>query len=528
MNKQANRRRRLPVLSVLSLALLGALSMPAFAAEPVCLDTNGNPSGEPTTQGQEFGIENTTCDDAGTAYGILNNASAFFSAAFGLRNTANGNWSSAFGRDNVASGYGSSAFGSNNKATGRSSNAFGLGNHADGEHSSALGDQNTASVRFSNAVGYFNTASGLGSSAIGYSNNASGLLSSAFGGRNDGLGDYSSAFGYASQALNKGSTAIGYQAIADRDYAVAVGQAGGEHQIIHLADGTQDTDAVNLRQLNAAIAGGMFDPTAIMHALGGGAAWVGGIPTAPTYTIQGVGYDNVGAALAAIDGWMTSNANGVQYDDASHATATLDGASGTQVKNVADGVDPMDAVNKGQMDAGDAAALEAAQQYADTGDAATLASANAHADVGDAATLAAAKAHAVAGDATTLSASKAYTDTTATQTLSSAKSYTDAKFAAWNDTFTQYQQQVDRRFAQTDRRIDQIGAMGSAMTHMAVNAANGNSSKGRIAIGVGTQGSQGAVSIGYGKRIGDRGSFSLGASFSSGESSVGGGFGFDL
>jgi len=43
--------------------------------------------------------------------------------------------------------------------------------------------------------------------------------------------------------------------------------------------------------------------------------------------------------------------------------------------------------------------------------------------------------------------------------LNSAKSYTDAKFAVWNDTFIQYQQQVDKRFAQTDRRIDQIGAM---------------------------------------------------------------------
>ena len=271
------------------------------------------------------------------------------------------------------------------------------------------------------------------------------------------------------------------------------------HQILHLAD---RYPWLGSRAVGPAIS-----------AFGRGAAWAGGVFTAPTYTIQGVGYDNVGAALAAIDGWMTSNAHGVQYDDASHATATLDGASGTQVKNVADGVDPMDAVNKGQLDAGDAATLDAAQQYADAGDAATLASANAHAD---------------AGDAATLSASKAYTDSTATQTLTSAKSYTDAKFAAWNDTFTQYQQQVDRRFAQTDKRIDQIGAMGSAMTHMAVNAANGNSSKGRIAIGVGAQGSQGAVSIGYGKRIGDRGSFSLGASFSSGESSVGGGFGFDL
>ena len=179
-------------------------------------------------------------------------------------------------------------------------------------------------------------------------------------------------------------------------------------------------------------------------------------------------------------------------------------------------------------DAGDAATLEQANMHADAGDASTLASAKAHADVGDTATLAAAKAHATAGDAATLTTAKAYTDTTATQTLASAKSYTDQKFAAWTDTFTQYQQQVDTRFAQTDRRIDQIGAMGSAMTQMSVNAANGNGAKGRVAIGIGTQGSQGAVSIGYGKRLGDRGSFSLGASFSSGESSAGAGFGFDL
>jgi hypothetical protein len=181
-----------------------------------------------------------------------------------------------------------------------------------------------------------------------------------------------------------------------------------------------------------------------------------------------------------------------------------------------------------QGPAGQDADLTQVAQMIDDGDAATLEAANDHADSGDAATLASANAHADAGDASTLTASKAYADTKSASTLGSANAYTDQKFAAWNDTFTQYQQQVDRRFAQTDKRIDQIGAMGSAMTHMAVNAANGNSAKGRIAIGVGTQGSQGAVSIGYGKRLGDRGSFSLGASFSSGESSVGGGFGFDL
>ena len=73
-------------------------------------------------------------------------------------------------------------------------------------------------------------------------------------------------------------------------------------------------------------------------------------------------------------------------------------------------------------------------------------------DTTSAATLASANAHADAGDAATLTASKTYTNSTATQTLTSAKSYTDSKFAAWNDTFTQYQQQVDKRFAQTDKR----------------------------------------------------------------------------
>ena len=38
MNKQVIRRRRVPALSVLSLALLGGLSLPAFAAEPLCHD----------------------------------------------------------------------------------------------------------------------------------------------------------------------------------------------------------------------------------------------------------------------------------------------------------------------------------------------------------------------------------------------------------------------------------------------------------------------------------------------------------
>lgn len=74
--------------------------------------------------------------------------------------------------------------------------------------------------------------------------------------------------------MNGGSTAIGYQAIADRDYAIAVGKTGGEHQIIHLAAGTDDFDAVNVGQLH---------PFA--------AAFGGGVFTAPSFTIQGASFN---------------------------------------------------------------------------------------------------------------------------------------------------------------------------------------------------------------------------------------------
>ncbi|MFO1474635.1 MAG: hypothetical protein U1F20_09050 [Lysobacterales bacterium] len=472
MNKNANRLYALPAVSILVLGLLAALPAPAFAADPRCLDADGMAIvPEPgTDQGSEGGTDNATCKGTASAYGQQNNASAEYSSAFGYHNTAYGEYGNAFGQYNVAAGFNSNAFGYGNESFGFNGSAFGFMNSALGENSSVFG--------------YRSTASGKDSSVFGRSSEAQGVASSALG--------------YYAKALNIGSTAIGYRAVADRDYAVSVGAAGAEHQIIHLADGTEDFDAVNVRQMKM-----------LANWFGGGASFDHGVFIAPNFTIQGANYNSVAAAFAAVDTKLTAlgtgtgtgpagprgpagppgpagpqgpagadgtggNALAVTYDDAGHASITLAGADGdggnegTQVKNVADGTDPMDAVNKRQMDAGDAT------------------------------------------------------------TLASANAYTDQQFAAWNDSFTQYQQGVERRFAQTDRRIDQVGAMSSAMTHMAVNAANGSGAKGRIAIGVGLQGGEGAVSIGYGKRVGTRGSFTLGAAFGDGENSVGAGFGLDL
>ena len=159
-------------------------------------------------------------------------------------------------------------------------NAFACGysNEASGPSSSAVGTENTASAGSSNAFGHDNAASAFSSNAFGSGNTASGSFSSAFGVGNTASGAFSSAFGLQSSALNSYSTAIGYRALADRDYAVSVGRPDRLNQIIYLADGTQDTDAVNVRQLNSAIAsaGGFGDFGALAAGFGGGASWSGG------------------------------------------------------------------------------------------------------------------------------------------------------------------------------------------------------------------------------------------------------------
>ncbi|HWU71758.1 MAG TPA: YadA-like family protein, partial [Pseudoxanthomonas sp.] len=170
----------------------------------------------------------------------------------------------------------------------------------------------------------------------------------------------------------------------------------------------------------------------------------------------------------------------VEYDDAGKATATLKGENGTQVKNVADGVDAMDAVNVQQMEA---------------------------------------------GDAQTLATSKTYTDTKSTQTLASANAYTDSKFASWNDSFTQFQNNVEQRFAKTDARIDRMGAMGGAMSAAAMNTA-GLPGQNRVGVGFGMQGGRSAMAVNYQRLVRSNASVSIGGAISGDESSISAGAGF--
>ena len=208
------------------------------------------------------------------------------------------------------------------------------------------------------------------------------------------------------------------------------------------------------------------------------------------------------------------------------------GAVGSErrITNVAAAVAGTDAVNLDQMNSAIAAASLGGvdQTYVDGGDASTLASANDHADSGDASTLASANDHADAGDVATLASARSYTDTRATATLHSANAYTDQRVDALSAQFATLQGDVWERLDRTDRRIDRSGAMTTAMAQMTANAAGGRSDRGRIAVGVGAQNGESALSVGYGRRVGDRASLTFGAAISGSESSAGIGMGFDL
>ena len=130
-----------------------------------------------------------------------------------------------------------------------------------------------------------------------------------------------------------------------------------------------------------------------------------------------------------------------------------------------------------------------------------------------------------AGDAATLSAANSYTDTTATQTLTSANAYTDSRFAAMDDNFEHFRTETERRFLDQDRRIDRQGAMSSAMLNMATSTA-GIRTENRVGVGVGFQGGEKALSIGYQRALSDRATITIGGAFSGDEKSVGVGAGF--
>ena len=139
----------------------------------------------------------------------------------------------------VAIGQGSTA--------NRSSVAIGAGASAQGPASQATGA----------AFGTGSTANGAGATALGASSNATGSHVLAVGALAQVAADNGSALGYGASVTATGtnSVALGQASVADRANTVSVGNAttNSQRQIVNVAAGTQNTDAVNLGQMNTAL-----------------------------------------------------------------------------------------------------------------------------------------------------------------------------------------------------------------------------------------------------------------------------------
>ena len=81
---------------------------------------------------------------------------------------------------------------------------------------------------------------------------------------------------------------------------------------------------------------------------------------------------------------------------------------------------------------------------------------------------------------------------------------------------------ANQKFQQVDRRINRMGAMSAAYGQMAFSA-QGLETKNRMGVGVGTQGGQSAIAVGYSRQLKPNMNLSFGGSASAGDVSMGAG-----
>ncbi|NMY86533.1 hypothetical protein HBR93_20705, partial [Pseudomonas sp. WS 5411] len=169
---------------------------------------------------------------------------------------------------------------------------------------------NGAGIKYfhSNSTLADSTATGTNSVAVGPTASSTATNAVALGNGATAASANSVALGSGSSATGTtlGTAAYGVGGTATTGGEVNVANGTNGRRITGLAAGANATDAVNVNQLNKT-----GQDTAA--ALGGGAAVnaTTGAWTAPSYTVQGSQYNNVGGAIGAVDGNLTTLNNSI-------------------------------------------------------------------------------------------------------------------------------------------------------------------------------------------------------------------------
>jgi len=272
-------------------------------------------------QAVAIGVGQMATGDGAVAIGDPNVVNGTGSVAIGANNfvagnpggTASATGAVAIGNSNTAIGDGSVALGNNAYAGSPGNVGVAIGENTRSVWGVAIGEGATTSdIQYGVSIGN-NTSTALRGVAIGYRAQSSGDGAVAIGGIGTSAeANGSVALGEGSMGLREGlngaTELFSGTAVASMRGAVSIGSEGNERQITNVAGGTQATDAVNVRQLQA-----------------------------------------VADDVAAVDD------RAVKYDGAvgdPKDTITLEGASGTTITNVAPGelsATSTDAVNGSQL-----------------------------------------------------------------------------------------------------------------------------------------------------------------------------------
>ncbi|MCA8300718.1 YadA-like family protein [Burkholderia seminalis] len=344
------------------------------------------------------------------AMGYLASATVEDALAFGRASSATNTGAVAIGATATSGGTGSTAIGQSAAIANGANNAVALGMNARvaNANSAAIGSNASASSNYSTAFGTSATSTGTASMALGGNSTATGNYSVAIGsaigtGRAAvATGTGSVAIGTTSSAGANNAVALGFGTVADRDNTVSVGAGvpnidGNKftRQIVNVAAGTEDNDAVNVGQMKTELSTKVDDTyvkidtsnstvaaqagTAALaigtntSASGSYATAVGNSALASGNNSTALGFQASsagGAAVAVGNGANASGSHGVALGvnaSASHTDSVALGAGAAtdrnnsvsvgssalrrQITNVAAGTQDTDAVNLGQMTA---------------------------------------------------------------------------------------------------------------------------------------------------------------------------------
>lgn len=163
------------------------------------------------------------------------------------------------GREAVASNNYGIAIGESANGAGNWSTAIGSRAKAAGSESVAIGHEASATNITSLAIGKSVGASGSNAIAIGNSLSAGGRAAISMGTNSSGAGERAVALGGWAHATKRDSVAVGSLSTTSRNSEVSIGNPSNANVptrfLANVKAGELDTDAVNLKQLNDAVAG---------------------------------------------------------------------------------------------------------------------------------------------------------------------------------------------------------------------------------------------------------------------------------